>query len=114
MKLADELRDDKLAEIGIRLADKGPQQSVWNLESVEVLMNERQAKLETKLKKEQEKREKEAETLRRNSTPGKDFFMVLEPADFTQFDDEGVPTHKKGKKNKEKDGSITFGPDVEI
>lgn len=32
MKAADELRDEKLASIGIRLEDKGPDRSVWSLE----------------------------------------------------------------------------------
>lgn len=111
MKLADELRDQQLTEIGIRLEDKGADRSVWSLEDPEVLRKELEAKVEAKRKKEEEKRKREQEALRKKSTPGKDFFRVLEPGDFTQFDEEGLPTHKKGKKDKK---TNEFGPDVEI
>lgn len=77
-------------------------------------MKERADKEEAKRKKEEDKRKREEVALRKKSTPGKDFFRVLEPGDFTVFDDDGVPTHKKGKKTKEKDGSVSYGPDVEI
>jgi len=114
MEATDLFRDDKLAEIGIRLQDKGADRSTWSLEQPEVLLKERREKVQAKAKKEEEKRQREAEALRKKSTSGKDLFTLLDKGDFTACDENGVPTHKKGKKNKEKDGSITFGPDVEV
>lgn len=31
--------------------------------------------------------------LKKQSTPGKDYYRVLEADKFSQFDDEGLPTH---------------------
>jgi hypothetical protein len=83
MKATDDFRDDALPFLGIRLMDKGPDKSVWNLEDPAVLLKERQQKLDAKLKKEEEKRKREAEALKKKSTPGKDLFTVLEAGDFT-------------------------------
>lgn len=52
-EISDNLRDDILPQLGIRLDDKGQdKQAIWVLEDVEVLLKERQKKIDDKLAKE--------------------------------------------------------------
>jgi len=56
-KLSDELRDDILPYLGIRLEDRGKgQDAIWKLEDKDTLIKEREAKIEEKNKKEEEKK----------------------------------------------------------
>jgi cysteinyl-tRNA synthetase len=56
-KLSDELRDDILPYLGIRLEDKGKDQdSIWKYEDKAKLIKERESKLAEKAAKEEEKR----------------------------------------------------------
>jgi cysteinyl-tRNA synthetase len=58
-KLSDELRDDILPYIGIRLEDRSKgQESIWMYENAETLIKEREQKIQDKLKKEKDAREK--------------------------------------------------------
>lgn len=82
MKISDELRDEILPKIGIRLEDRGDG-SVWGVDTPENLEIEKQKKIDAKLKKEEEKRKKAEEALKKKSTPGKELFRVLEQGDFT-------------------------------
>lgn len=99
-KICDELRDDILPHLGIRLEDRGKgQASIWKYEDKDILLKEREAKIQEKERKEQEKRRKAEEELRLKATPPRDYFRVFKSAEFSQFDPEtGVPTHdSKGK-----------------
>jgi len=99
-KLSDQLRDDILPYLGIRLEDKGKDaDSIWKYEDKEKLIKERENKLAAAAAKEEEKRlRKELET-KKKSTPGKDWFRTFETAKYSKFDEEtGLPTHDdKGK-----------------
>jgi cysteinyl-tRNA synthetase len=57
LQLADTLRDDLLPELGVRLEDKGKDQSVWKLDDVNVLRKERELKREAQKLKEAQKAE---------------------------------------------------------
>ena len=94
-KISDELRDDILPFIGIRLEDKGKgQPSLWKYEDKEILIKERENKIAEIEKKEREKAEKKALELKKKSTPGKEWFKTFETDKYSKFDEEtGLPTH---------------------
>jgi len=92
--ICDELRDDHLPYLGIRLEDKGKEDSIWKYEDKAVLIAEREGKLAEKLKKEQEKAAKKALDLKKKSTSGKEWFQAMESDKYSKFDPEtGLPTH---------------------
>jgi len=100
LRLSDELRDDILPHLGIRLEDKGKDApSIWKYEDKETLLKERATKLAEKAAKEQAKRERAELELKKKSTPGKDWFRTMETEKYSKFDEEsGLPTHDaKGK-----------------
>jgi cysteinyl-tRNA synthetase len=98
-KISDELRDNILPYLGIRLEDKGKAASIWKYEKPEILIKEIEAKEAEKAKKEADKQAKKNLDLKKKSTSGKDFFRVLEAAGYTKFDEEtGLPTHDKNDK----------------
>jgi cysteinyl-tRNA synthetase len=94
-RISDELRDDILPYLGIRLEDKGKDQdSVWKCEDKEKLIAERENKLAAAAKKEEEKRLRKELELKKKSTSGKDWFQVFESDKYSKFDAEtGLPTH---------------------
>jgi hypothetical protein len=56
-RISDELRDDILPYLGIRLEDKGKgYDSIWKFDDREKLIKKRESALEDKIKKEEEKR----------------------------------------------------------
>jgi cysteinyl-tRNA synthetase len=98
-QLCDDLRDDVLPHLGVRLEDRAKgQPALWKYEDREVLLKERQAKIADREKKEEEKRKRKEEETRKKSTPAQNWFREFRAAEFTQFDDAGLPTHDaKGK-----------------
>jgi cysteinyl-tRNA synthetase len=99
-KLCDELRDDVLPHLGVRLEDRAKgQEAIWKYEDKEVLLKEREAKIREKEKKEEEKRKRKEEETKKKSTPPHEWFKVFRSAEFTQYEPEtGLPTHDaKGK-----------------
>lgn len=59
MILCDQLRDEVLPNLGIRLEDRGKGvESIWKYEDKEVLLKEIQAKALEKQRKEEEKRKR--------------------------------------------------------
>lgn len=94
-KISDELRDDILPFLGIRLEDKGKDQdSIWKFEDKEKLIKERENKIAEKERKEEEKRLRKELELKKKSTPGKEWFKVMEAEKYSKYDDEtGLPTH---------------------
>jgi len=98
--MCDELRDDILPHLGIRLEDRAKgQEAIWKYEDKEVLLKEREAKIHEKEKKEEEKRKRKEDELKKKSTPPQEWFKVFRAAEFSQFEAEtGLPTHdSKGK-----------------
>lgn len=77
-QLSDELRDDILPYLGIRLEDRGKgQDAIWKLEEKEILINERENKIQEKLKKEEEKRIRAELDLKKKSTPANEWFRTF-------------------------------------
>jgi len=103
LRACDELRDDTLPNLGVRLEDK-PQGSLWKYESKEVLLKEKEEKQanllkvqEEKLKKQEEQAKKAAELLEKSKIHQKDMFIGQTDL-YSKFDEQGVPTHdKEGK-----------------
>lgn len=102
-KLCDELRDDILPFLGIRLEDKGKDApSIWKYEEPGKLIKEREVKIAEKAKKDAEKAKKEAEKkakaeldLKKKSTSGKEWFKTFEAEKYSEFDEEtGLPSKK--------------------
>ena len=59
LQLCDQLRDDILPTLGIRLEDRGKGvESIWKYEDKEVLLKEREQKIQEKIRKEEEKRQR--------------------------------------------------------
>lgn len=99
-RLCDELRDDILPHLGVRLEDRAKgQDAIWKYEDREVLLRERADKIKEKEAKELEKKRRKEEEMRKKSTPPNEWFKVFRAAEFSQYDPEtGVPTHdSKGK-----------------
>jgi cysteinyl-tRNA synthetase len=98
-QLSDELRDDILPYLGIRLEDKAKgQPSIWKLEDPEVLLKEKQKKIDDKLKAVAEKEARRLLELKKKSTTAQEWFKVFFSDKYSQFDSEGLPSHDiKGK-----------------
>jgi len=98
--LCDELRDLVLPDLGVRLEDK-PTGSIWKLEDPHVLREDRNRKLAQEAEKQQQKEQAakakaakaQAKADAARISP-KDLFTTGERATlFSQFDDQGIPTH---------------------
>lgn len=94
-KLTDELRDDILPDLGIRLEDMGKgNPSMWKLEDKETFRKEREEKQALKKQKEEEKEMKKELEQKKKSTSGNDWFRTFETDSYSKFDQEtGLPTH---------------------
>lgn len=94
-RLCDELRDDILPHLGVRLEDRAKgQDAIWKYEDKEVLLKERENKIREKEKKAEENRHKKEEDLKKKSTKAADWFKVFRAAEFSKFEGEtGLPTH---------------------
>ena len=67
-KLCDDLRDDILPHLGIRLEDRPKgQEAIWKYEDKEKIFAEREAKLKENLKKEENARKRKEEELKKVS-----------------------------------------------
>jgi cysteinyl-tRNA synthetase len=94
-RLCDELRDDILPHLSIRLEDRAKgQEAIWKYEDKAVLLKERADKLQEKERKEEEKRKRKEEETRKKSTPPTEWFKVMRAAEFSKYEaDTGIPTH---------------------
>ena len=94
-----------MAPLGIRIEDTGMKTaSNWVKEDPEVLMKSISDKKATKEKKEREKEEKKILEEKKKSTPPCEWYKTFETDKFSQFNENGLPTHDdKGKElSKEK------------
>ncbi|XP_061178212.1 cysteine--tRNA ligase, cytoplasmic-like isoform X1 [Saccostrea echinata] len=94
LKLCDNLRDDVLPNLGVRLED-GISPPTIKLVDRETLMKEREEKLkqEELKRQEKEKRKQEMEAkLAQEKIPPWELFKK-ETDKYSQFDDKGIPTH---------------------
>lgn len=71
---------------------------MWKYEDKEVLLKEKEAKAQEKLRKEEEKRAKAELELKKKSTPPQDWFRVMFSDKYSQFDADGLPTHDSAGK----------------
>lgn len=93
-RICDELRDDILPHLGVRLEDRAKgQDAIWKYEDKDVLLKERENKIKEKEKKEEEKRLRKEEETRKKSTPASEWFKLFRATEFTSFNEEGLPTH---------------------
>lgn len=94
LKLCDELRDDVLPNLGVRLED-GISPPTIKLVDRDTLMKEREEKLKKeelkRLEKEKKKQEMEAKIAQEKIPPWELF--KKETDKYSQFDDKGIPTH---------------------
>jgi len=100
LDLCDKLRDDHLIELGVRLEDvEGSEESVVKLVGKEILLKEKQQKLEEqelkRKQKEEAKRKKAEEKAQKDAKakmPPSEMFKH-EIDKYSKFDDQGIPTH---------------------
>ncbi|KAJ6236395.1 cysteine--tRNA ligase [Anaeramoeba flamelloides] len=94
LQLCDQIRDDVLPFIGIRLEDRNNEPSVWKFENKEVLLKERDQKIAEKKKKELAKLKRlEEQKKRLEQAKIKPEEMFLKDPRFSKFDEKGIPTH---------------------
>lgn len=94
IKECDKVRDVALARLGIRLEDTGmATPSTWMKDDPEVLLKSIEDKKLAKEKALKEKEEKKALEDKKNNTHPKDYFSTFETQLYSQFDENGVPTH---------------------
>ncbi|KAI0208122.1 Cysteine--tRNA ligase, cytoplasmic [Lamellibrachia satsuma] len=99
LKVCDEVRDDVLPNIGVRLEDHEGQETVIKLVDREILLKEREEKLRQEELKRLEKEKKKAE--KESQQAAKDAQKKIAPSElfrlqtdkFSQFDENGMPTH---------------------
>ena len=104
MEACDKVRDDVLPFLGIRLEDKPKgEPSLWKYDDKEVLIAEREKKIEEKKKKEEEKLKRKMEEEKLMSTPPEEYFKIYHADKYSQFNEQGIPTHSKGKDGKEQE-----------
>jgi len=103
LRACDEIRDDILPTLGIRLEDK-PQGTLWKYEDKAILIKEKEAKLadaqrkiDEKLKKQEEDALRKAE-LEEKSKISPDKMFIHQTDLYSKFDDKGIPTHDKDGK----------------
>jgi len=105
MQMCDDLRDMKLVDLGVRLEDKMDEtgKPIIKLGNREQLLADRAAKEEEKRKKEEQKRaqaekkaREEAEKDKIAAIPPTEWFKKEEHLKlYTQWNDAGLPTHRK-------------------
>lgn len=106
-RLSDEIRDDVLPFMGIKLEDRKQEQpSIWKFADKEALLAERQAKIDKVKAAEDAKQAKKELELKKKSTTGAEWFKVFpahKDGEYTKFDADGLPTHSLNKKNETKE-----------
>ncbi|XP_065085551.1 cysteine--tRNA ligase, cytoplasmic [Ochlerotatus camptorhynchus] len=99
LQLCDQIRDDILPNLGVRLEDREGNASALKLVDREVLLKEREAKRSEEARKAAEKERKKAEAAAAQAA--KDAQRKINPVDlfrsetdkYSAFDERGLPTH---------------------
>jgi len=99
LQLCDELRDDRLLEVGVRLEDQQVGAPVVKLVDREILLKEKQQKLDEIEKKRKDKEESKKKQLEEKAAKEakarilpKEMFLS-ETDKYSKFDEQGMPTH---------------------
>lgn len=120
LQKCDEIRDDILPNLGVRLEDKGAGKAIWKFDDKEKLLEEKKKREEDKKKSQEEAKKKEEDKQKKAEAAAKKVAELaerskIEPKEYfkrqanlySQFDEEGVPTHDKEgvelSKSKKKD-----------
>eukprot|EP00741_Cyanophora_paradoxa_P015305 tig00000194_g14774.t1 len=124
LQACDQVRDDTMPELGVRMEDTPSGISIWKLDDKEKLLREREAKRAEAAQKQQEAERKAAEKAKkaeeaRLKALEKEAKAAIKPSEmfrsmtdkFSQFDEQGIPTHtadgqpvsKSSRKQLEKD-----------
>jgi cysteinyl-tRNA synthetase len=99
LKLCDQVRDDVLPNLGVRLEDHEGQDAVIKLVDRETLMKEREERLKQEELKRLEKKRQAEEKASQNAE--KEALKKLPPSEifksetdkYSKFDEKGIPTH---------------------
>ncbi|KAJ3449485.1 cysteine--tRNA ligase cytoplasmic [Anaeramoeba flamelloides] len=93
LQLSDQIRDDVLPFIGIKLEDRNNEPFVWKFEIKEVLLKERDQKIAEKKKEIAKLQRLEEQKKRLERTKIKPEEMFLNDPRFGKFDEKRIPTH---------------------
>eukprot|EP01041_Mallomonas_annulata_P007099 gene7099-14444_t len=102
LSAADDIRDNILPDLGIRMEDKGSGAqtvTVWKLDDPEVLKKEKQQKEDAKHAKELQKEEqakKQREKEEKSKIPPETMFLSQTDL-YSAFDESGLPSHDMNK-----------------
>ncbi|XP_077995092.1 cysteine--tRNA ligase, cytoplasmic-like [Glandiceps talaboti] len=99
LKLCDQVRDDVLPELGVRLEDHEGQRTVVKLVDKEILLKEREQM--QKLAEEKQRKKEEAKQKERERQAAKEAQKRIPPAElflketdkYSAFDPKGIPSH---------------------
>ncbi|TPX51747.1 cysteine---tRNA ligase [Synchytrium endobioticum] len=98
LAISDKLRDEQLADLGVALDDREDETALIKFVDPEQLRAQREEKRQKELERVQKKEEaarlaaaKKAERLAKGATPPNQMFR--NPAEFSRWDDKGIPTH---------------------
>ena len=90
LKLCDQLRDDILPELGVRIEDKGNEGSLWKFFDKEQYMKEKEKEKELKENKKKQKEEEAKQREMKLSMSAKEYYATLTDK-YSAFDELGVP-----------------------
>ena len=90
LKLCDQLRDDILPELGVRIEDKGNEGSLWKFYDKEQYMKEKEKEKELKENKKKQKEEEAKQREMKLSMSAKEYYATLTDK-YSAFDELGIP-----------------------
>ena len=90
LKLCDQLRDDILPELGVRIEDKGNEGSLWKFFDKEQYLKEKEKEKELKENKKKQKEEEAKQREMKLSMSAKEYYATLTDK-YSAFDEQGIP-----------------------
>ena len=90
LKLCDQLRDEILPELGVRIEDKGNEGSLWKFFDKEQYIKEKEKEKELKENKKKQKEEEAKQREMKLSMSAKEYYATLTDK-YSAFDELGIP-----------------------
>ena len=90
LKLCDQLRDETLIELGVRIEDKGNENSLWKFFDKEQYKKEKEKEKELKENKKKQKEEEAKQREMKLSMTAKEYYATLTDK-YSAFDEQGIP-----------------------
>ena len=90
LKLCDQLRDETLPELGVRIEDKGNEGSIWKFFDKEQYKKEKEKEKELKENKKKQKEEEAKQREMKLSMSAKEYYATLTDK-YSAFDEQGIP-----------------------